>query len=68
MINNLIFGKSAVSTITTLRMKIAHLIMPKDMRVFMELILDRLNRQYEALDDKKKDKISTLIISFDFRE
>ena len=49
-------------------MKIAHLIMPKDMRVFMELILDRLNRQYEALDDKKKDKISTLIISFDFRE
>jgi hypothetical protein len=68
MINNLIFGKNAVSTITTLRMKIAHLIMPKDMRVFMELILDRLNRQYEALDDKKKDKISTLIISFDFRE
>lgn len=68
MLNNLIFGKSAVSAITTIRMKVAKLIMPKDMRIFMDLILNRLNREYEALDASKKDKISTLIINFDFRE
>lgn len=49
-------------------MELARLIMPKDMRIFIDLILDKLNREYDALNTEKKDKISTLIINFDFRE
>lgn len=68
MPNFLIFGKSAISMVTGMRMAVAQFIMPKDMRVFMDLILDKLNREYESLDTAKKDKISTLVINFEFRE
>lgn len=64
----IVFGEKAISALIKIRLGLARAIMPKDMRIFLDLILERLNMEYESLDDAKRDKISTLTITFDFRE
>ena len=64
----ILFGDKKVSIFTRIRLAIAMFFMPKDIKHFMVLILSKLSTDYNKLTSKQKEKISTLVIEFHFRE
>lgn len=43
-------------------------LLPKDFSNFFEIVISKLDSQYENLEPEKRDKITSLVIDFEFRE
>lgn len=48
-------------------MRIAFLIMPKDVANFLKLLLLKLDKDIENIDSEKKSKIMSIKIDFEYR-
>lgn len=65
---HLLFNEGASTFWIELRLWIAFKILPKQFANFFELVASKLEMEYEKLDSDKKDKITSLVIDFEFRE
>ena len=64
----ILFPEKGGPYLAEFRVWLAFKIMPKDLANFMLLILNKLSDKYEKMDQKNKQKISTLLVDFDFSE
>ena len=53
---------------TRFRFWLALKLLPKDFSNFFDIVISKLDMEYENLEPEKRDKITSLIIDFEFRE
>jgi len=68
ILEKILFKNSVLRLVTEVRIWLAFKIMPPDLAHFMYLVLYKLSDKYVKMDDKKKEKISTLHIDFETNE
>jgi hypothetical protein len=66
--SHLLFQENPSTLWIRFRLWLAFKLIPKDMSNFIDIVLSKLNVEYEKLDSEKRNKISSLRIDFEFRE
>lgn len=67
-VRRFLFDDDASKLWIRFRFWLALKLLPKDFSNFFEIVISKLDSQYENLEPEKRDKITSLVIDFEFRE